>query len=79
MPVSLKTQAERTAKMPIPARRARGDGLCGFRGAAERVPAWSGKSARCATVQERSTELQRRRRNACGRLWTLRRRGRRKA
>ena len=38
MPVSLKTQAERTAKTPIPACRARVGGLCGFRGTAERVP-----------------------------------------
>ena len=37
MPVSLKTQAERTAKTPVTARRARVGGLCGFRGAAERV------------------------------------------
>ena len=52
MPVSLKTQAERTAKMPIPARRARVGGLCGFRGAAERVPAQHQKTGRCANVRE---------------------------
>ena len=53
MPVSLKTQAERTAKTPIPACRARSGGLCGFRGAAERVPAGSPKTGRCAAVRER--------------------------
>ena len=37
MPILLKTQIERTAKTPIPACRARVGGLCGFRGAAERV------------------------------------------
>ena len=37
MPILLKTQVDRTAKTPIPARRARVGGLCGFRGAAERV------------------------------------------
>ena len=53
MPVSLKTQAERTAKTPIPACHARVGGLCGFRGAAERVPAGSPKTGRCADVRER--------------------------
>ena len=53
MPVSLKTQAERTAKTPIPACRARVGGLCGFRGTAERVPTESHKTGRCASVQER--------------------------
>ena len=53
MPVSLKTQAERTAKTPIPACRARVGGLCGFRGTAERVPAGSPKTGRCAAVRER--------------------------
>ena len=47
MPVSLKTQAERTAKTPIPARRARDGSLCGFHGAAERVPAVRGVSENC--------------------------------
>ena len=37
MPILLKTQIERTAKAPIPARRARVGGLCGFRSPAERV------------------------------------------
>jgi len=52
MPILLKTQIERTAKTPIPACRARGGGLCGFRGAAERVPAESLKTGRCANVRE---------------------------
>ena len=52
MPILLKTQVDRTAKTPIPARRARVGGLCGFRGAAERVPAGSHKTGRCAGVRE---------------------------
>ena len=52
MPVSLKTQVDRTAKTPVTARRARVGGLCGFRGAAERVPAGSLKTGRCADVRE---------------------------
>ena len=66
MPVSLKTQAERTAKTPIPACRARVGGLCGFRGAAERVPAGSPKTGRCANVRERCGNGKRRRRTAAG-------------
>ena len=38
MPVSLKTQAERTAKTPIPACHARVGSLCDFQDTAERVP-----------------------------------------
>ena len=53
MPILLKTQIERTAKTPVTARRARVGGLCGFRGAAERVPAGSPKTGRCAAVRER--------------------------
>ena len=53
MPVSLKTQAERTAKTPIPACRARVGGLCGFRSPAERVPIQQQKTRRCADVRER--------------------------
>ena len=67
MPISLKTQAERTAKTPIQARRARDGSLCGFHGAAELVPIQQQTTRRCADVRERSAELQRRRRNACGR------------
>ena len=53
MPVSLKTQAERTAKTPVTARRARVGGLCCFRRPAERVPAQHQKTGRCADVRER--------------------------
>ena len=51
MPVSLKTQAERTAKTPATARRARVGGLCGFPDTAERVPAESPKTGRCTAVR----------------------------
>lgn len=54
-------------RQPFPHRRARVGGLCGFPDAAERVPAKHQKTGRCADVRERSAELQRRRRNACGR------------
>ena len=53
MPILLKTQVDRTAKTPIQARRARVGGLCGFRSPAERVPAGSPKTGRCANVRER--------------------------
>ena len=53
MPILLKTWVECTAKTPLPRRRARGGGLCGFRGAAERVPAGSPKTGHCAAVRER--------------------------
>ena len=53
MPILLKTQVERTAKAPIPACHARVGGLCGFRSPAERVPAGSPKTGRCAAVRER--------------------------
>ena len=53
MPILLKTQIERTAKAPIPACHARVGSLCGFRGTAERVPAGSPKTGRCADVRER--------------------------
>ena len=53
MPILLKTWVECTAKTPLPRRRARGGGLCGFRGAAERVPAGSPKTGRCTAVRER--------------------------
>ena len=60
MLVSLKTQAERTAKTPIQARHARVGSLCGFHGAAERVPAGSPKTGRCTAVRHKnSTEAQR--------------------
>ena len=53
MPILFKTQVERTAKTPIPARRARVGSLCGFRRPAERVSAGSPKTGRCAAVRER--------------------------
>ncbi len=66
MPVSLKTQAERTAKTPIQARRARVGGLCGFRSPAERVPTRGLKTRRCADVRERCRNGKRRKRTAAG-------------
>ena len=68
MPVSLKTQAERTAKTPIPACRARVGGLCGFRSPAERVPIQQQKTRRCADVRERCGNAKRRRRTPPGRF-----------
>ena len=53
MPILLKTQIERTAQAPIPACHARVGSLCDFRGTAERVPAGSPKTGRCAAVRER--------------------------
>ena len=66
MPILLKTQVDRTAKTPIQARRARVGGLCGFRSAAERVPAKSLKTGRCADVRERCGNGKRRRRTPPG-------------
>ena len=66
MPILLKTQVDRTAKTPISARRARVGGLCGFRGAAERVPAGSPKTGRCANVRECCRNAKRRKRTAAG-------------
>ena len=66
MPVSLKTQAERTAKTPIPACRARVGGLCGFRSPAERVPIQQQKTRRCADVRERCGNGKRRRKTPAG-------------
>ena len=66
MPVSLKTQAERTAKTPIPACRARVGGLCRFRRLAERVPAGSPKTGRCTAVREHCGHGKRRKRTAAG-------------
>ena len=51
-PFSAYELMHRTAKAPVAARRARVGGLCGFRCAAERVPARSLKTARCAAVRE---------------------------
>ena len=69
MPVSLKTRVKRTAKTLIPARRARVGGLCGFRGTAERVPAGSPKTGRCANVREHCGHGKRRKRTAAGEFW----------
>ena len=69
MPVSLKTQAERTAKTPIPACRARVGGLCRFRCPAERVPTGSPKTGRCANVREHCGHGKRRKRTAAGEFW----------
>ena len=62
MPILLKTWVECTAKTPLPRRRARDGSLCGFRGAAERVPAGSPKTGRCADVRERCGNAKRKRR-----------------
>ena len=60
MPILLKTQVESAAKMPVTACRARVGGLCGFPDTAERVPARSPKTGRCANVRRKnSTEAQR--------------------
>ena len=66
MPILLKTQVDRTAKTPIPARRARVGSLCGFRSPAERVPAGSPKTGRCANVWEHCGHGKRRKRTAAG-------------
>ena len=66
MPILLRTQVERTAKTPVTARRARVGGLCRFRRPAERVPAGSPKTGRCAAVRERCGNGKRRRRTPAG-------------
>ena len=66
MPILLTTQVDRTAKTPIPARRARVDGLCGFRSSAERVPTGIPKIGRCADVREHCGHGKRRRRTPAG-------------
>ena len=71
MPILLKTQVDRTAKTPVTARRARVGGLCHFRHTAERVPAWSGKSARCAAVREHRRSGKRRKRTDAGEFWQI--------
>ena len=69
MPILLKTQIERTAKTPVTARRVCIGSLCGFRGAAERVPAGSPKTGRCANVREHCGHGKRRKRTAAGEFW----------
>lgn len=50
----------RCDRQPFPPRRTRVGGLCGFRGAAERVPAKHQKTGCCASVRHKnSTEAQR--------------------
>lgn len=66
MPILLKTQVDRTDKTPVTARRARVGGLCGFHGAAERVPTESHKTGRCASVQERCESGKHRRKSPAG-------------
>ena len=66
MLILLRTQVDRTAKTPVTARRARVGGLCGFCSAAERVPAKSLKTGRCADVRERCGNAKRRRRTPPG-------------
>ena len=66
MPILLRTQVDRTDKTPIPARRARVGGLCGFRNTAGRVPAGSPKTGRFAAVRERCGNGKRRRRTPPG-------------
>ena len=69
MPILLKTQAERTAKTPIPACRARVGGLCRFRRPAERVPIQQQKTRRCADVRECCRNAKSRKRTAAGEFW----------
>ena len=66
MPILLRTQVDRTDKTPIPARRARVGGLCGFHGPAERVPIQQQKTGRCAAARERCGNAKRRRRTPPG-------------
>ena len=66
MPILLKTWVECTAKTPLPRRRARGGGLCGFCGTAKRVPAQHQKTGRCANVREHCGHGKRRKRTAAG-------------
>ena len=66
MPILLKIQVERTAKMPVTARRARVGGLCGFRSSAERVLAQHQKTGRCANVRDRCGDSKRRRKPPAG-------------
>ena len=64
MLILLRTQVDRTAKTPIPARRARVGGLCGFRSQAERVPIQQQKTGRCADVRECCRNGKRKRRTS---------------
>ena len=66
MLILLRTQVDRTDKTPVTARRARVGSLCGFHGAAERVPAKHQKTERRADVRERCGNAKRRRRTPPG-------------
>ena len=66
MPILLKTQVESAAKMPVTACRARVGGLCGFPDTAERVPAKSPKTGRCANVREHCGNAKSRKRMPAG-------------
>ena len=66
MPILLKTWVECTAKTPLPARRARVGGLCGFQDTVERVPTGSLKTGRCTAVQERCENAKSRKRMPAG-------------
>ena len=66
MLILLRTQVDRTDKTPVTARRARVGGLCRFRRPAERVPAGSPKTGRCADVREHCGHGKRRKRTAAG-------------
>lgn len=66
MLILLRTQVDRTAKTPIPARRARVGSLCGFQDTVERVPAGSPKTGCYADVRERCRNGKRRKRTAAG-------------
>ena len=62
MPILFKPQVNRTAKMPIPARRARVGGLCGLR----THPAAENRTlCRCAGALR---ECQAQKKNVCGRI-----------
>ena len=66
MLIVLRTQVDRTDKTPVTARRARVGSLCGFHDTAERVPAESHKTGRCADVRERCESGKRRRKPPAG-------------
>lgn len=66
MLILLRTQVESADKTPVTARRARVGSLCRFRRPAERVPAGSPKTGRCAAVRERCGNGKRRRRTPAG-------------
>jgi len=66
MPILLKTRVERTDKTPLPRRRARVGGLCGFRSPTERVPTGSPKAGHCTAVRKHCGHGKRRKRTAAG-------------